>query len=71
MVCKYWDGTTHIDVGGNVKFINNVSVDTICKVLEDILLNPKGYMEMKKVAEDLGKEQFSYFNIAKQSILIR
>ena len=29
MVCKYWEGTTHVDCGGNVKFLYRDSVEEI------------------------------------------
>lgn len=68
MVCKYWDGTTHVDIGGNVHFLMEDSVDTIYQELQKIL-STEGYFEkMKAAAEAAGREQFSYKRIARKSI---
>lgn len=71
MVCKYWDGTTHVDVGGNVKFLYNDSVEEIESVIKDIALNPEKYSEMKKIAETKGRDCFMYSEIAKRSLEIK
>jgi hypothetical protein len=67
LLVKYWEGTTHIDLGGNVEFLYLDSVDEIMKKLFDIM-KPKKYREMKKIAEDKGIKFFSYLDIAKKSI---
>ena len=36
MVCKYWEGTTHVDCGGNVKFLYRDSVEEIKSTIENI-----------------------------------
>jgi glycosyltransferase involved in cell wall biosynthesis len=69
MVCKYWDGTTHVDVGGNVKFLMNDSVAEIQELLEEIINNPNEYKTMLEVAQGKGKEQFSYRDIARRSLM--
>lgn len=68
MVCKYWEGTTHIDVGGNVEFIQNDSVDSILNVLQKIINTPNKYIKMKTVAENLGMKKFSYKLIASTAL---
>lgn len=68
MVCKYWDGTTHVDVGGNVRFIQRDSAEEIANILRDIILTDGKYEKMKKIANEKGMETFSYFEIAKRSI---
>ena len=68
MVCKYWDGTAHIDIGGNVKFLNEDSVEEIQKVLEEIINDENAYSNMKNNAMKMDKEKFLYSNIADDSI---
>ncbi|MBQ4867832.1 glycosyl transferase family 1 [Priestia megaterium] len=69
MVCKYWDGTTHIDLSGNMEFLKHDSIEEINMILDKITKNDDVYKRMKKVAES-GVERFSYYNIAKKSIEI-
>jgi len=66
MVVKHWNGTTHVDFGGNVKFLYNDSANEIKTALEDILENDN-YKKMKSVAEK-ASENFKYSKIAKVSI---
>lgn len=68
MVVKYWEGTTHIDVGGNVNFIFNDTVDEMIEKIVNITQNKKKYINMKKVAMEKGLERFSYKEIAKKSV---
>ena len=68
MVVKHWDGTTHVDCGGNVKFLYKDSVEEIKEVLEPLVKRGEEYLAMKKAAEGKGKETFSYKDIAKRSI---
>lgn len=65
MVVKHWDGTTHIDRGGNVRFLHEDSAEEIRSVLEDIIYEQ--YPEMKKNAQD-ARNYFLYSRIAKRSI---
>ena len=66
MLVKDWPGTHHIDVGGNVKFIENDSVEEIEKKLKDII--DRDYDKMKTVAQTKAMKNFSYMEIAKRSI---
>ena len=68
MICKHWEGTHHIDVGGNVIFLYKDSVDEIISAIHKILLHPEKYNEMNKVAKTKGVEVFSYYNIAEKCI---
>ena len=68
MVVKYWGGTTHIDLGGNVKYLYNDSVSEIKDVIIETM-NPITYDKMKTVAEEKGITHFSYKEIAKRSII--
>ncbi len=69
MLCKKWDGTDHVDLGGNVHFLFEDSIDEIRKNIEDLLKTPHKYEEMKSVALEKGKNYFSYAEIARRSIL--
>lgn len=68
MVCKYWDGTTHIDVGGNAEFLMEDSVVEIKNKLLQILDEPGKYDKMKKVAQSNLRNRFSYKIIARKSV---
>lgn len=67
MVCKYWDGTTHVDAGGNVKFLRNDSADEIYDVLMSILDGE--YEHMREIANGAAKKKFSYKEIAVRAIM--
>lgn len=67
-VFKYWEGTTHVDVGGNCQFLYQDSVDEIKNKIEDILNDQSLYLNMKKNAEIYGMSMFSYEKIARNSI---
>jgi 1,2-diacylglycerol 3-alpha-glucosyltransferase len=66
MICKYWDGTTHVDVGGNVAFLMEDSVESIQYNIENIAFSEK-ITKMKFFAE-IGRRNFLYSEIAKKSI---
>ena len=67
MIVKYWDGTTHIDGGGNVEFLNDDSVDEITEKILKISSDELHYKTMKNAAEQISKK-FSYSSIAQRSI---
>jgi len=68
MIVKYWEGTTHIDVGGNCDFLYEDSVDEIQDKILALIDDPVRYKEMKLVAETKGMGVFSYRKIAEKSI---
>lgn len=69
MVCKYWDGTTHVDAGGNVVFLRNDSVKEIEQCLDNILKdNKEKYKKMQAAAQSDAKDLFSYSQIADRAI---
>jgi glycosyltransferase involved in cell wall biosynthesis len=68
MLCKYWEGTTHVDIGGNVEFLQEDSVEEIRKKLLSLLDNPEKYNNMKKSAEGDRRHEFSYRMIARKSV---
>jgi len=68
MLCKAWDGTKHVDLGGNVIFLEKDTPKEIYEVVKDLIDNPDKYMKMKNVAEKEGMRVFSYLDIAKRSL---
>lgn len=67
-VFKYWKGITHIDVGGNCKFLYKDDIVEIKNILIDIITDKSLYKNMKKVASEIGVSKFSYRKIAQESI---
>ena len=68
-VFKYWDGTTHVDVGGNCKFLKDTSEKGIYDMLVTLLCDDGiEYKKMKVVAGGRARERFSYLKIAEKSI---
>lgn len=65
MVVKRWKGTTHVDLGGNVVFLDDDSELTLEKAIDTALSNLD---RMREVACEKGKEVFSYRNIALKAI---
>lgn len=68
IIVKYWEGTTHIDLGGNCKFLYNDSVDEIYKLLINIINDKDEFSKMKGIAESKGMKYFSYKNISSRAI---
>lgn len=68
MICRSWPGTHHIDVGGNVLFLEYDSVELIITSIEKLMFKNKSYIEMNKSAKYKAKDRFSYKEIAKSSI---
>ncbi len=68
MVVKYWEGTTHIDIGGNVKFLYNDSLDELRSLLYEIINNKPVFEKMKLDAAKKKSTDFLYSVIAKKSI---
>lgn len=68
-VFRHMKGFTHIDIGGNCKFLYEDSVDQIEKVINEIVCRKEVYERMKDVAVKKGMDVFSYKKIAQKSIL--
>ncbi len=66
MIVKYWDGTTHVDMGGNVKFLMDDSVSEIINAINAVS-EPETYMEMK-IKAGIASQFFKYSDIARRSI---
>ena len=67
MIVKYWPGTTHVDRGGNVKFIYKDSVKEIKKLIEQISL--KDEIAVMKDFSKKNKDFFLYSSIAKKALM--
>ena len=68
LLCKYWRGTTHVDIGGNCRFLYRSNKEEIKSQLLELIRNEKIYMSMFENAQGLGRKKFSYANIAEKSI---
>lgn len=67
MICKYWEGTTHVDIGGNVEFLMEDSAKLIKEKLLELLEEPEKYKKMKESAISDNRYQFSYKMIARKA----
>lgn len=67
MLCKHWDGTTHVDAGGNVRFLRQDSADEMCEIISAVTQDPELYQSMKAAAE-AGMRMFSYDDIARRCL---
>lgn len=67
-VFKYWEGTTHVDIGGNCKFLYHDSLEEILNIINEIVANPHVYEKMKKRSLNKGVKEFSYAEIARRSL---
>lgn len=68
MICKKWDGTQHVDLGGNVVFLEEDSKECLRKAITDLVDYPEKYEKMLEVARKEGKTTFSYREIARRAI---
>lgn len=68
MICKYWEGTTHIDMGGNVEFLKTDSMEEIKEKIHCLVDKNSEYNKMLMVANGKIKTVFSYVRIAAASI---
>ncbi|MFL2136568.1 glycosyltransferase [Ruoffia sp. FAM 24228] len=68
MIVKYWEGTTHIDIGGNCLYLEKDSKIEIQEKIEYLLNYPNKHAEMKSIAQSSGKKEFLYSRISAKSI---
>ena len=64
MIVKHWEGTTHIDLGGNAEFLYKDSIEDITEKINKAMANID---VMKKIADEKA-HLFMYSDIAKRSI---
>lgn len=67
LLVKYWPGTTHIDLGGNVEFLLNDTKDEIKEKLLGIISNKEKLESMTYYAKQ-HHEDFLYSSISRKSI---
>lgn len=67
MIVKHWAGTTHVDIGGNVRFLYDDSVDEIYGILKELVENGEELERMRQSAEN-GMKFFSYRAISRRYI---
>ena len=68
MLCKYWKGTTHVDIGGNVEFLMEDSAQVIKEKIEELLENSEKYAKMKECAGGKRRHEFSYRVISRKAV---
>lgn len=68
MVCKYWDGTTDIDLGGNMEFLYEDSQDALADQLRGILTDKERFSRLQSVAKSEKRKDFLYSTIAEKSL---
>ena len=64
MIIKYWNGTTHVECGGNTILLKDDSVNEISKA---ITMSIDNYSSMKNAAE-ANRSKFMYGEISRKSI---
>lgn len=68
MMCKRIDGTDHVDIGGNVVFLEKSSAEEIKHKIVDLLSKDYLYSQLCEKANSKQSLLFLYSNIAKTSI---
>lgn len=68
LLVKNIDGISHLDFGGNIKYLMNDSLNEITTRINQIITHENEYISMQKIAENDFKENFYYSIIAKKSI---
>jgi hypothetical protein len=66
MIVKFWEGTRHVDLGGNVEFLYEDTQNEIYNKLKEIIGTAK-YDNMKHIAQE-NANSFCYSAIARESI---
>lgn len=70
MLVKHWEGTHHVDTGGNVSFLYEDSWKEIFQKLEELLGDTEKQRRMIKASKD-GMNRFLYSGIAEKSIELK
>ena len=68
LLVKRWTGTTHVDIGGNVMFIEENSAEALSSILSVLCRKGATYTHMLEVARGEERKQFWYSNIAQKAI---
>ncbi|MBI9008548.1 MAG: glycosyltransferase family 4 protein [Tenericutes bacterium] len=70
-IFKFIPGFTHVDLGGNCKFIYNDTLEEISSLVEKVINEEELYLKMKIIAERKGIITFSYKQIALRSLGVK
>lgn len=70
IICKYWKGTTHVDLGGNILYLYEDSIDEISNIIEKVVNDKPFLKELKNAAESSKSSQFLYSEISKKALEI-
>lgn len=62
------EGFTHIDIGGNCEFFEDVSVESIKEKITNIVKEDNKINSMELIAKEKGKKEFSYRHISRECI---
>jgi len=62
------EGFTHVDIGGNCVFIDDVNEQAIVNIIRAVSEDKPFYRKMLSVAQEKGMKEFSYNDISKRSI---
>lgn len=65
---KRWHGMEHVDIGGNVIFLDEDSIDELTKVIIMVASDSHLYTEMDRIAKTKGLDRFKYSLIAIRAI---
>lgn len=68
MIVKHWNGTTHVDIGGNVRYLYKDDMDEIRENIRELMEKPEQYKCMLEAARSDMRKAFLYSSIAKRSI---
>lgn len=68
LIAKDWNGTHHVDLGGNVRFLTEDSTEEIQSVVEDIVNDTNKFCSMEMVAKEKGMLVFSYKEISRRAL---
>ena len=63
------DGFDHIDLGGNCRFLEDISVKSIQRSILQLYNNQCDLFAMQDIAKNKGRKHFSYYEIASRAIL--
>jgi len=69
-IFKYWEGMTHVDVGGNAILLEDPTSEKVKNTIELLITDKKQYNKMLEIAQNYARPLFFYKEIAKQSIEI-
>lgn len=67
-VFKKWDGIQHVDLKGNCLFINTADLEEIKEKILLVYYDNNLLLNMRRVAQEKGVTEFSYYEIAKRAI---